>query len=222
MMDLTKSSNRMFLSVAVLILACAQFLALPATSVWAASAGPDAVATPQEQTLSTPDLIDQALAAGQITADQRLLYLAYAVYRPDSLPVEYQSNVGWYGTHVVAELHQAWQESTLQSEVNASAVINEFNQMLPADGGVCDKPDGPNSDSVSPTFYINYDASAIDSTLTVADYRQALDDTFALEVTSYGWAKPPICDATCGNGAPPDNKYPVQIADLGSGTHRYV
>ena len=223
MMDWTKSSNRTFLSVTVLIFAFAQFLALPAASVWAAPAGPDAAVTAQEQTLSTPELIDQALAAGRISADQRLLYLAFAVYQPESLPVEYQSNVGWYGTHVVAEVQQAWQEAKLQPQVNASAVINELNQMLPAAAGtVCDQPDGPDNDSTSPTFYINYDATTIDSTLTVADYRQALDDTFALEVTSYGWAKPPICDTNCGNGAPPDNKYPVQIADLGSGLYGYV
>ena len=58
----------------------------------------------------------------------------------------------------------------------------------PAAGVVCDQPDGPNNDSVSANFYINYGTIA-DPVLTVADYRQALDDTFAIEVTSYGWAE---------------------------------
>ena len=53
------------------------------------------VPTVAERALSTPELIDQALADGQITADERLLYLAYAVYEYESLPAQFRSDVGW-------------------------------------------------------------------------------------------------------------------------------
>ncbi|OGK37378.1 hypothetical protein A3F03_04300 [Candidatus Roizmanbacteria bacterium RIFCSPHIGHO2_12_FULL_41_11] len=58
------------------------------------------------QPLSTPNLIDQALNKGEITKDQRLLYLAYAVYENKSLPVQFQNNIGWDGTSVVEEIKE--------------------------------------------------------------------------------------------------------------------
>ena len=44
--------------------------------------------------LSTPELIEQDFVTGKITAEQRLLYLAYALYDYKSLPSQYDSNVG--------------------------------------------------------------------------------------------------------------------------------
>ena len=63
--------------------------------------------TPAGPALSTPALIDQALAQGEITAGQRLLYLAYAVYEYKSLPAQFRSNVGWRGTETVREIRAA-------------------------------------------------------------------------------------------------------------------
>jgi hypothetical protein len=56
--------------------------------------------------LTTPELIDAATARGTITSGERLLYLAYAVYEPDSLPEEYRSNLPWRGTLVVREIKE--------------------------------------------------------------------------------------------------------------------
>jgi hypothetical protein len=56
------------------------------------------------QQLSTPQLIEQAFAQKKITASQRLLYLAYAVYDYGALPAQFRSNIGWRGTSVVGEL----------------------------------------------------------------------------------------------------------------------
>ncbi|HYF61823.1 MAG TPA: hypothetical protein VD886_03360, partial [Herpetosiphonaceae bacterium] len=50
---------------------------------------------------ATPALIDRAYAAGAISADQRLLYLAYALYDPAALPEQFRSRAGWYGTRYV-------------------------------------------------------------------------------------------------------------------------
>ena len=44
--------------------------------------------------LSTPQLLAQAVARGEISADERILYLAYALYEPASLPAQFYSNVG--------------------------------------------------------------------------------------------------------------------------------
>jgi|WetSurMetagenome_2_1015567.scaffolds.fasta_scaffold465331_1 hypothetical protein len=55
-------------------------------------------------TLSTPSLINQALEKGEISHEQRLLYLTYAVYEYKSLPLNFQSNIEWEGTFTVEEL----------------------------------------------------------------------------------------------------------------------
>ncbi len=55
------------------------------------------------QGLSTPELIDQAFARGEITEEERLLYLAYALYGYESLPTRLLSNVGWFGESVLEE-----------------------------------------------------------------------------------------------------------------------
>ncbi len=57
--------------------------------------------------LSTPELIDQAYDKGEITAEYRLLYLAYAMYEYKSLPTRFLSNVAWYGDGQVQELNEA-------------------------------------------------------------------------------------------------------------------
>jgi len=56
--------------------------------------------------LSTPELIDAALARGEISPDQRLLYLTYAIYESKSLPEEFRSDVPWRGTLIVREIKQ--------------------------------------------------------------------------------------------------------------------
>jgi hypothetical protein len=58
------------------------------------------------QYLSTPELIDQAFARGEITEEERLLYLAYALYEPRSLPAQFRSNYGWFGEAAAWELDE--------------------------------------------------------------------------------------------------------------------
>lgn len=70
------------------------------------STTPTDTPTPNQE-LSTPELIDQALARGEITEEERLLYLAYALYEPESLPARYRSEVGWFGDVAVGELIDA-------------------------------------------------------------------------------------------------------------------
>ena len=78
-----------------------------------------------DQVLSTPELIDQALAKGEITKEERLLYLTYAFFEYQSLPLQFQSNVGWRGTNILGELEEAINDpaafcsmsSNIQSEI---------------------------------------------------------------------------------------------------------
>ena len=56
------------------------------------------------QGLSTPELIDQALARGEITEEERLLYLAYALFEHESLPIRFRSKYGWFGEEAAEEL----------------------------------------------------------------------------------------------------------------------
>ena len=63
--------------------------------------------SPSSQDLSTPELIDQAFARGEITEEERLLYLAYALYEPQSLPAQFRSNYGWFGEVAAEELDEA-------------------------------------------------------------------------------------------------------------------
>jgi len=68
---------------------------------------PEGTAEAPDHDLSTPELIDQAYDKGEITAEYRLLYLAYALYEYESLPPRFLSNVAWYGTAGVERLNEA-------------------------------------------------------------------------------------------------------------------
>lgn len=53
------------------------------------------VITNPNRTLATPDLIQRAFDKGEITAEQKWLYLTYAVYEYESLPSRFRGNVPW-------------------------------------------------------------------------------------------------------------------------------
>lgn len=62
-------------------------------------------AAPDQAPPSTPELIEAAYAQGEISAGERALYLAYALYEYDSLPSVYQSQTPWRGTMIDRELN---------------------------------------------------------------------------------------------------------------------
>ncbi|MFN8443101.1 MAG: hypothetical protein U0175_20170 [Caldilineaceae bacterium] len=166
--------------------------------------------------LSTPQLIDQAFQGGTISEEERMLYLAYALYEPQSLPKSLQSNVGWFGTRYVRELQHYLQ--TVNVAAN-DAVQQELSRFSLLAATVCDNADGANSDDSS-HFHFNF--GTISGGLTLNDYKTSMETTFGVEVISYGWAAPPLCTtATCGVNNP-WGKYPVQIFALGSGLYGYV
>ncbi len=67
---------------------------------------PEEIVPSTPKSLSTPELIEAASARGDISDGQRLLYLTYAIYEPNSLPEEFHSNAPWRGTMVVREIKQ--------------------------------------------------------------------------------------------------------------------
>jgi hypothetical protein len=206
----------------VLMVAVSLLVAVPAASSTPSSASLGAVLTATKPMPATPQLLDQALANGEITAEQRLLYLAYAIYEYSSLPARFRSDVGWSGTATVRELRVAWQAAAQKQLTLSPATYNELNRLLsPAAAIICDQEDGPNDDSTSVNFFINYDT--ISGGLTLADYRNTLDAAYATEVTSYDWARPPVCPEDTGGGCTSlGDRYPVQIAPLGGGLYGYV
>ncbi len=174
---------------------------------------------------STPQLIEAAYQRGEIGAEQRLLYLAYAVYEYASLPARFQSKTPWWGSAVVAEIKTAAAQMEAGSGLLASAQArSEIRRLLsPQAATVCDVEDGASSTD-STNFHVNY--GTIGGGLSISDYTTSLETTFATEVTSYGWAKPPLCttpgsDPYCTNDNPWD-RYPVQVSDLGGGLYGYV
>lgn len=176
-----------------------------------------ALAAPQAL-LATPQLLAQAVARGEITADERLLYLAYALYEPASLPAQFQSNVGWYGTAYVAEV-QAYTAQAMAA--TTGALRQELNRLSRLAATVCDNNDGTTTAN-STNFHFDY--SSISGGLNINDYITSMETTFDIEVTQFGWAKPPLCTGgdTCSGSTNPWGKYPVQIFTLGSGLYGYV
>ena len=90
---------------------------------------------PSDPAVSTPVLIQHAFDQGEITEGERLLYLAYAVYEYDSLPTQFQSDVGWRGTEFVREIRQATDNPAVMCRLE-SAVQNELRRVL-GSGAIC-------------------------------------------------------------------------------------
>ena len=172
--------------------------------------------------LSTPNLIDRAFAAGEISESERIQYLAQAIYEPKALPERFVSNVGWYGTQAVAEVKSFYAAKPDKTSAETRRLLNR-----PLAATVCDKEDGPDSfDSLN--FRYNYTATdLVAGGLNIAAYAASMETTYITEVVRYGWAKPPLCTAaavTAGgcNVVNPWDRYPIQIAELGSSLYGYV
>ena len=170
--------------------------------------------------LATPRLIEQAFVRGEITASERVLYLAYALYEPQSLPAHFHSPVPWYGTQSVLEVQRGMSSARAAAPAALRAELGRMNVLAAT---VCDRYDSPNSAN-STNFHFNYGTIEPASGLTIADYITSTETTFAVQVTDYGWARPPLCTggATCLGVDNPFDRYPIQIEFLGNGLYGYV
>jgi hypothetical protein len=158
---------------------------------------------------SVPALIDAAVAHGtidRVTADR---YLAYALFRPSRLPVEYRSTVPWRGTLPLLELQQ-------RAEAAGTTVARMAGTAASAGRDQC----GGYSRSlprrrVTRHFSIRYDPEAFGGRLKIRNYSRTLERSWTTEVGRFGWPAPPFGEGSGG-------LYHVRIEDLGGGLYGFV
>lgn len=162
----------------------------------------------RDRGLNTAELIEAARGRGEITPEMARLYLAYALAAPEKLPEAYRSPVPWDGTFPLLELQAATRTMA------AGPVQQEIEALL---SGTCSDSSVALPYTRSSTyFYIEY--GTIGGGLTIDNYAGSLDTAWATEVTSFGWAAPPVKISN----PPPGNLYHVRIDALGSGLYGYV
>ena len=89
------------------------------------------------QKSSTPDLIQLAFAKGEITEEERLLYLAYALGDSEKLPAQFHNNnYPWSGTFVIMDLHETVTSKSVMCKLSPFAQI-ELRRILHV-GVICD------------------------------------------------------------------------------------
>ncbi|MEK6752196.1 MAG: hypothetical protein AABZ00_08005 [Chloroflexota bacterium] len=95
------------------------------------------VITSPNRTLTTPDLIQRAVANGKITEEERLLYLAYALGDYEKLPTRFHSNAPWSGTLIILELREVSRSKSVMCELSPF-VQGELRRIFHA-GVICEK-----------------------------------------------------------------------------------
>jgi len=157
---------------------------------------------------TTPQLIEAALAKGEIDRDTANLYLAYALADYERVPVQYRSDLPWDGTLPLLRLQEAVQTMTI------SATRTTIERLLK---GTCSSSTAslPNTYN-STNFHIEYDT--IGGGLTYSDYTTSLETAWATEVGTFGWAAPPVLSGS----PPPSDLYHVRIDALGGGLYGFV
>lgn len=162
---------------------------------------------PGDQT--TPQLIEAARQAGEIDQETADLYLAYALSGNQNLPEQYRSFQPWDGTLPILHLHRAMK--TMQPGATRATV-----QAVLA--GACgDESTGslPNS-RLTTNFYVEY--GSLGAVLTINDFVDALEGSWAKEVVDFGWAAPPAYTPN----PPPGGRYHVRIDSLMWGEYGYT
>ena len=85
--------------------------------------------TPISQYIDTPTLINQAFDRGEITEEERLLYLAYAVFEYGSLPARFHGNLEWFGGGVLEEIERAANSPEVSCSMS-SHIRSEFQRLF--------------------------------------------------------------------------------------------
>jgi hypothetical protein len=169
-------------------------------------AGPPAQDSPLG--LSTPKLIEVALDNGEIDQDTANLYLAYALGDYEKLPARYRSNAPWDGTLPLLHLQEALKT------MKAGSTREKIGVML---SGSCSTSSGSLPNIYNSThFHIEY--GTIGGGLSISSYYNSLETSWSQEITSFGWAVPPVL----GSNPPPGDRYHVRIDSLGGGLYGYV
>jgi hypothetical protein len=180
----------------------------------AARAGADAVPSPRlPRASSTPELLRRAVAEGRLDRTTADAYLAYALADSSRLPDAYRASGPWRGTLALLRLERG-------SRRHAAEPISGEAEAPHAGGrraATCSTSTGRLPDRVSTAhFFIQYDGAHLGGGLTIDDYAEALETTWATEIDAFGWAAPPV------RHAPPGDRYYVRIDRLSPGLYGYV
>lgn len=161
-----------------------------------------------------PELLDNAVETGELdraTADLHLARAFAGAARSREIPAKFQSTVPWHGTMPLFHLRQ---RLARMPEGTTKAKIAET--LAAAATTTCGDSSGTlPSESSTTRFYIEY--GSFGGGLTLAAYQSALEQSWTTQITTYGWAAPPLKVP-----APPGNRYPVRIDSLGPGLYGYV
>ena len=95
------------------------------------------VITSPNRTSTTPALIQRAFDKGEITAEQRLLYLTYAVYEYKSLPVRFRGKVPWEATSLLFEMNIAMRSPSVFCSMSSFAQ-SEIRRLVTKVDTICD------------------------------------------------------------------------------------
>jgi len=172
-----------------------------------------------EALLTTPQLIDRAVGAGRIGADEGWLKMAEALYAPQRLSDGYRSPSPWSGTHVLLALRSALAAPPGKGvSPDTRAAIDEMRtaSLAAADNATrrCETFSTPTADTRQTTnFHIEF--NTVEGPLTIDDYANQLEAAYEREVTTFGWPGPVFN----GSGAAPGigNRIHVRIETLPTG-----
>lgn len=157
---------------------------------------------------TTPELLNAATARGEISQAQADLYLAYALTNDDKLPDRYRGTAPWDGT--LPLLHLQERMRTMKPGVARAEIAEALSAICSTSSGLL-----PSNTSTT-HFYVEY--NTIGGGLTLNAYTTALESSWTKQVTSFGWAAPPVNTSN----PPPGNRYHVRIDALGSNLYGYV
>jgi hypothetical protein len=166
--------------------------------------------------LSTPEVLDRAVAKGEIDRDTADLYLAYALSTEhERVPARYMGAEPWDGT--LPLLHLQRDLSAGLAGRHAREIDGVLDPGRSTAANDCGNVTGGSSSTTTANFYIDY--GTIGGELDIGDYETSLQTAWDTEIGTFSWAAPPMHDpATPGDRA----RYHVVIADLGPGLHGFV
>jgi hypothetical protein len=182
-------------------------LALPAGAAAAAAATKPA----------TPELIEQAQQRGEVDGARATQLRAYALAAPEKLPSRYRSKAPWDGTLTLRRIHRALPKLPASRAKSETAALAGPSAQAVTSCASESSGDLPN-ETTTANLYIQYDGATLDPSLTISQYATSLQGAWDKEVTTFGWAAPPV---KLGSAAP-GNRYPVRVDDLGGGLYGYV
>jgi hypothetical protein len=152
---------------------------------------------PSRPGVSTPVLLERAVAEGELDRAEADVYLAHALTDPDRVPVRFRGGAPWEGTLWLLALRARLAE--MPRGANRAALREALG---PTDS--CDGFTGASTEDSSPHFHIHYTGP---TDPPIANYAASLEAAWTTEVDAFGWAAPPLA---------PGEKYLVVVAPLGT------